>query len=68
MNPAFASPRLRALLPVFHRVSALLTEKWKDVIVQSTAKTQVIMVNDWLSKATLDAIGEGIFNASATKL
>lgn len=60
MNPAFAPPQLRALLPVFQRVAASMSDHWKQILPES-GKGQVLLVNDWLSRATLDAIGESGF-------
>jgi hypothetical protein len=37
-----------------------LSEKWKDLLAASDGKTLNLDITEWLSKATLDAIGEGM--------
>ena len=75
MNPAFSAAHLRTFLQLFQRVSGKvwpsllqsrcpkltpydkLSDKWKD---QLTATGELnIQLNRWLSRATLDVIGEG---------
>lgn len=64
MNPAFGAPQLRTYLPVFRRLAALLSQKWKDMI-QSGEKSDkcLINVNNTLSRMTLDVIGEVAFDS-----
>ena len=74
MHPAFSAPQLRSFLPLFQRIagkvclapmllfappdiSRQLSEKWKGELV-ATGELE-IMMNKWLSRATLDVIGEG---------
>jgi hypothetical protein len=46
-------------LPVFRRVARTMTEKWTDLFSHFDAgKAQVIDIAPWLTKTTLDAIGE----------
>ncbi|KAH9942950.1 PAH-inducible cytochrome P450 monooxygenase PC-PAH 1 [Amylocystis lapponica] len=60
MNPAFTAGQLRTFLPLFRRVAAKLSQKWRDVLQTATTEAeQVINVHSWLGRTTLDVIGEG---------
>ncbi|TBU30182.1 cytochrome P450 [Dichomitus squalens] len=60
MNPAFSAAHLRTFLPLFQRVAGKLSEKWKaDLMATGELNT---MLNTWLSRATLDVIGEAAFD------
>ncbi|PIL27010.1 cytochrome P450 [Ganoderma sinense ZZ0214-1] len=60
MHPAFSAPQLRSFLPLFQRISGKLSEKWKSELV-ATGELD-LMMNKWLSRATLDVIGEAAFD------
>ena len=79
MHPAFSAPQLRSFLPLFQRIAGKvcltfvflcapgdiswqLSEKWKGELV-ATGELE-IMMNKWLSRATLDVIGEGTLIAT----
>ncbi|KAI0713469.1 PAH-inducible cytochrome P450 monooxygenase PC-PAH 4 [Earliella scabrosa] len=62
MNPAFSAARLRSFLPLFQRIANKLFEKWKAQLANSEESEAEILVNGWLSRATLDIIGEAAFN------
>ncbi|KZT29933.1 cytochrome P450 [Neolentinus lepideus HHB14362 ss-1] len=65
MLPAFGGPEARALFPVFKKISQELVARWKDVIFQDTnsqSESAVFNIPRWLSRATLDAIGEAAFD------
>jgi len=59
MNPAFTAPQLRTFLPLFQHSASRLTTKWKEEL-HAGAKT--MNVTRWLSKVTLDSIGESAFD------
>ncbi|KAF4591209.1 hypothetical protein EYR40_009812 [Pleurotus pulmonarius] len=62
MLPGFGTPESRAFLPVFLGTANKLAEKWKDMISTSGADgSMVVNMPYWLSRATLDAIGEAAF-------
>ncbi|KAF7422931.1 hypothetical protein PC9H_011095 [Pleurotus ostreatus] len=62
MLPGFGTPESRAFLPVFLGTANKLAEKWKDMISTSgTDGSMVVNMPYWLSRATLDAIGEAAF-------
>ncbi|KAM5543945.1 hypothetical protein V8D89_002562 [Ganoderma adspersum] len=60
MHPAFSAPQLRSFLPLFQRIAGKLSEKWKEELV-ATGELD-LMINKWLSRATLDVIGEAAFD------
>nr|VWO99056.1 FAD-binding FR-type domain-containing protein [Ganoderma boninense] len=60
MHPAFSAPQLRSFLPLFQRIAGKLSEKWKGELV--TTGELELMMNKWLSRATLDVIGEAAFD------
>ncbi|KZT27192.1 cytochrome P450 [Neolentinus lepideus HHB14362 ss-1] len=63
MLPAFGGPESKALFPVFKSISEGLVSHWHDVISTSEDKNSVVVNTPWwLSRATLDAIGEAAFD------
>ncbi|KAI0768753.1 PAH-inducible cytochrome P450 monooxygenase PC-PAH 4 [Trametes elegans] len=60
MEPAFNKARLRSFLPLFRRISTKLAEKWKAEL--ATKQATDMLVNIWLSRATMDIIGEAAFD------
>ncbi|KAL0573542.1 hypothetical protein V5O48_008409 [Marasmius crinis-equi] len=64
MNPAFGGPETKALVPIFFEAASALTDKWRDMLSDSTFKdhSKVMNVPEWTSRATLDAIGHAGFN------
>jgi cytochrome P450 len=62
MNPAFSAPQIRALLPVFQNSASKLAQIWKEeVIAADLSGHSVVNVMEWLSRTTLDNIGEAGF-------
>ncbi|KAF4590203.1 hypothetical protein EYR40_009398 [Pleurotus pulmonarius] len=59
MNPAFTTQQLRGFLPLFQSTASRMIQKWKDLI---QAGEQTINVTPWLTRSTLDAIGETAFD------
>jgi len=62
MLPGFGGPESKAFVPIFRRVGAELTNQWTDVLVSSPGQTAVFNVATWLSRATMDSIGEAAFD------
>ncbi|KAF9778983.1 cytochrome P450 [Thelephora terrestris] len=63
MNPAFGLAEAKALYSCFARCSNSLADKWREIIsTTGSEQAEIINVNTWLSKATLDAIGAGAFD------
>ncbi|KAF8259494.1 cytochrome P450, partial [Lactarius quietus] len=63
MTPAFFAPQLRAFLPLFQDMAMKLAQKWKDEIISLDPTGQpLVNVTPWLSRATLDVIGEAGFD------
>ncbi|EPQ55474.1 cytochrome P450 [Gloeophyllum trabeum ATCC 11539] len=61
MLPAFGAPEAKALYPVFKSHSEELMSRWSDLL-SSEGEPQEVNVPSWLSRATLDAIGEAAFD------
>ncbi|KAI9446009.1 cytochrome P450 [Lactarius indigo] len=62
MNPAFSAPQMRAFLPVFENSASKLAQIWKEGAIAADPSGQpVINVIEWLSRTTLDVIGEAGF-------
>ncbi|KAI0666549.1 PAH-inducible cytochrome P450 monooxygenase PC-PAH 4 [Trametes maxima] len=60
MSPAFSNARLRSFLPLFQRMSSKLAEKWKGELLNTDVVE--LFMDTWLSRATLDTIGEAAFD------
>ncbi|KAL0576442.1 hypothetical protein V5O48_005547 [Marasmius crinis-equi] len=62
MNPAFGLYEAKALVPVFTAAASSLSNKWKDLLLESRDHSEVFDVPRWTSRATLDAIGHAGFD------
>ncbi|THU82019.1 cytochrome P450 [Dendrothele bispora CBS 962.96] len=63
LNPAFTTQSQKAFFPVFRRVAALLTERWRERLQEGdVTEFQTINVNRGLVDTTLDIIGEAVFD------
>jgi len=60
MTPAFHFSTLRNFLPQFRSVVQKMTMKWNDLLQEMGGKG-VLEMTSWLSKTTLDAMGETVF-------
>ncbi|KAI9446021.1 cytochrome P450 [Lactarius indigo] len=58
MNPAFSAPQMRALLPMFQNSASKLAQILKEGVVAAEPSGQLVNVIEWLSRTTLDVIGE----------
>ncbi|KAH7869953.1 cytochrome P450 [Lentinula edodes] len=64
MLPGFSAPEAKHLLPFFSSCAAALQlcSRWTDMLLASSEQCQVFNVADWISRATLDAIGQAAFD------
>lgn len=62
MLPGFGAPESKAFIPIFQKVGAELTAQWTDIIASSADQTSKFNVAAWLSRATMDSIGEAAFD------
>ncbi|KAF8595823.1 cytochrome P450, partial [Ceratobasidium sp. AG-I] len=65
MNPAFGSPQIRDLVPVFweksNQVFCQLRDIWLELLDTNQSEGTTIDVLPWLTRATLDVIGSAGF-------
>ncbi|KAF5385861.1 hypothetical protein D9615_002355 [Tricholomella constricta] len=62
MLPGFGAPESRAFIPIFQKVGAELTAQWTDILVSCVDQAAEFNVASWLSRATMDSIGEAAFD------
>lgn len=62
MLPGFGVPESKSFVPIFRRVSTELTAQWTDILASSRDQSAVLNVASWLSRATMDSIGEAAFD------
>ncbi|KAH9941518.1 cytochrome P450 [Amylocystis lapponica] len=62
LTPAFGNIESRGMMPIFRKVADRMCQHWKSVITDGHSDSNEIEVSKWLSRATLDAIGEAAFN------
>ncbi|KAJ8592655.1 cytochrome P450 [Rhizopogon salebrosus TDB-379] len=62
MLPGFGAPESKAFLPLFKGCAESMCNKWMDMINNSEEQSAEFNVATWLSRATLDAIGEAAFD------
>ncbi|KAI0826389.1 cytochrome P450 [Irpex lacteus] len=65
MNPAFSASQLHSFLPLFQKSARLLCQLLEEEVLQDSrapAMGQTVAINKWLSRATLDIIGETAFH------
>ncbi|KIY53214.1 cytochrome P450 [Fistulina hepatica ATCC 64428] len=62
--PGFGVSETRAFIPIFFRTAAKMASLWRDLIAESALEDQsaVMDISSWASRATLDAIGEAVFD------
>ncbi|KAF8582153.1 cytochrome P450 [Ramaria rubella] len=60
--PAFSYATLREFLPLFRSITRKTLSKWRVCISHGGGTSAVLDMPTWLSKTTLDAIGEAAFN------
>lgn len=62
MLPGFGVPESKSFVPIFRRVAGELTAQWTDILASSRDQSSVLNVASWLSRATMDSIGEAAFD------
>ncbi|KNZ72214.1 Leukotriene-B4 omega-hydroxylase 3 [Termitomyces sp. J132] len=62
MLPGFGAPESKAFIPIFQKVGGELTAQWTDILASSPGQTAEFNVASWLSRATMDSIGEAAFD------
>ncbi|KAG8953675.1 hypothetical protein FRC04_001879 [Tulasnella sp. 424] len=61
LNPVFSQAQIRGFTPLFVRKAQELKDLWKAEVISTGDGSQTIDVLGWLSRATLDIIGEAGF-------
>ena len=64
LAPAFSITSIKALSPVFWRKALRLSEGWQTELRKQSSRASSIEILDWLSRATLDIIGEAGFGTN----
>ncbi|TFK74528.1 cytochrome P450 [Pluteus cervinus] len=62
MLPGFGAPESKAFVPIFRKVGSELTAQWNDILASSKDQSAVLNVASWLSRTTMDSIGEAAFD------
>ncbi|KAK0192529.1 cytochrome P450 [Armillaria mellea] len=62
MLPGFGGPESKSFFPTFFACAEKMSQKWKDNIEISPDRSAVLDVSSWISRATLDAIGQAAFD------
>ncbi|KAK0505319.1 cytochrome P450 [Armillaria luteobubalina] len=60
--PGFGGPEAKFYVPVFFVHAEKMASRWKELISATDEQSVVIDIPSWMSRATLDAIGEAAFN------
>ncbi|KAH9018097.1 cytochrome P450 [Lactarius pseudohatsudake] len=62
MNPAFSAPQMRTFLPMFQNSASKLVQMLKEEVIAAEPSGQLVIdMIGWLSRTTLDVIGEAGF-------
>ncbi|KAN0138914.1 cytochrome P450 [Lactarius tabidus] len=62
MAGAFSVPHLKAFLTQFQITASKLAQKWKDEIATDKDHEPTLNMSEWLSRSTMDIIGEAGFD------
>jgi len=63
LGPTFFASQMKAFLPIFQEAASKLVQKWKDELVTSDPSDQpLINVTGWISRTTLDIVGQAGFD------
>ncbi|KAF8909913.1 cytochrome P450 [Mucidula mucida] len=62
MLPGFGGPESKSFIPIFHRTACQLTVKWNDILLGMPGHAADLNVATWLSRATMDSLGEAAFD------
>ncbi|KAG6857779.1 hypothetical protein H0H87_004195 [Tephrocybe sp. NHM501043] len=59
LSRVITAPESKAFIPIFQKVGGELTAQWTDMLASTVDQTAEFNVATWLSRATMDSIGEG---------
>ncbi|KAJ4468353.1 cytochrome P450 [Lentinula aciculospora] len=62
MLPGFGAPESRAFVPIFQKIASDLVARWNDLLASSVDQSIELNVASWLSRATMDSLGEAAFD------
>ncbi|KAJ3837966.1 cytochrome P450 [Lentinula raphanica] len=62
MLPGFGTPEAKNFLPLFFSCAATITRRWSDILQTTQDQSCVFNFPEWVSRATLDAIGQAAFD------
>ncbi|KAF9070864.1 cytochrome P450 [Rhodocollybia butyracea] len=62
MLPGFGAPESKSFVSIFRKVASELGAQWNDFLASSPDQTAEFNVAPWLSRATMDSIGEAAFD------
>ncbi|KAH9989043.1 cytochrome P450 [Russula compacta] len=69
MSSAFSAPQLRTFLSLFQSSAHKLAQKWREELIAADSSGQpLVNVTGWLSRTTLDIIGEAGFDYQFSSL
>ncbi|TBU50069.1 cytochrome P450 [Dichomitus squalens] len=68
MNPAFTASQLKSFLPLFRASAQKLGQKWRELLATTPNGSERINVLAWLTRCTLDVIGEVGFDVQCGAL
>ena len=68
LAPAFSISSIKSLSPIFWRKALLMSDLWRAELSRRTTQTSSIEVLEWLSRTTLDIIGDAGFGANFDSL
>ncbi|KAG7090931.1 hypothetical protein E1B28_010004 [Marasmius oreades] len=62
MLPGFGAPESKSFIPIFNKVASDLCSHWIDLIASAPDQTVELNAASWLSRATMDSLGEAAFD------
>ncbi|KAJ3800317.1 cytochrome P450 [Lentinula aff. detonsa] len=62
MLPGFGAPESKAFVPIFLKAASNLAAQWNDLLASSIDQPVELNVASWLSRATMDSLGEAAFD------
>ncbi|THV06716.1 cytochrome P450 [Dendrothele bispora CBS 962.96] len=62
MLPGFGAPESKSFVPIFNKMAGQLTAQWSDMLASSPDQSAVLNVASWLSRVTMDSLGEAAFD------
>ncbi|KAL0072769.1 hypothetical protein AAF712_000532 [Marasmius tenuissimus] len=62
MLPGFGAPESKSFIPIFNKVASDLCAHWTDLVASSADQSVELNAASWLSRATMDSLGEAAFD------